>query len=103
MLPVFALLLPVAGGLLALGSHLAFLFRLRAVQPDLFRTYWQIAFRFASTHIRSYLLSQQVFTRITDLRALRLHRFDVICFRLFAGSLVVAVLVFALPRLLALR
>ena len=103
MFPVFALLLPVVGGLLALGSHLAFLFRLRAAQPDLFRAYWQIAFRYARTHIQGHLLAQQVFARITDQYALRLHRFDVLCFRLFAGSLVVAALGFALPRLLALR
>ena len=103
MFPVFALLLPVVGGLLALGSHLVFLFRLRATQPDLFHSYWQVAFRFASTHSRSHLLSQQVFARITDRPALRLHHFDVLCFRLFVDSLVLAALGFALPRLLALR
>jgi hypothetical protein len=86
----------------ALGAHLAFLRSLAVDQPDLWRHYRRIAFTFEHTTTKHQKLTREVYTRISMPSVVRARRREMMCWRIFATTLLLASLTFGVSRLLEL-
>lgn len=102
MFAVFALVTVVASALTALGGHVAFLIRLRAVHPELWRAYRRIAFSVAHSGLKHRQLASAVHTRIEDGSVRRARRRDLICKVAFATVSLLAALALLTTRVLPL-
>jgi hypothetical protein len=103
MFRIWILMPAIVGALLALASFIAFTARLRRAHPDLWQTYRHLFYSTLASQSRSALLSEEVFTKITDQRTQRLRTLHRVCFAVYAVLAVVCGLLllctFALPIL----